>query len=56
MLGKEQKANLYEHIRKINGHARISLFAEEMKEILMFNSEVKNWLALPALSVNTKQS
>lgn len=42
MLGKEQKAKLYEHIRKINGQARISLFAEEMKEILLFNSEVKN--------------
>ena len=42
MLGKDQKARLYEHIRKINGQARISLFAEEMKEILLFNGEVKN--------------
>lgn len=42
MLGKDQKARLYDHIRKINGQARISLFAEEMKEILLFNGEVKN--------------
>jgi len=42
MLGKDQKARLYEHIRKVHGQARISLFAEEMKEILLFNGEVKN--------------
>lgn len=42
MLGKDQKARLYEHIRKAHGQARISLFAEEMKEILLFNGEVKN--------------
>lgn len=42
MLGKEQKAKLYEHITKIHGQPRIAEFGKEMTEILTFNSEVKN--------------
>ena len=42
MLGKEQKAKLYEHLRKVHGQARIGLFADEMRQILTCNGEVKN--------------
>ncbi len=40
LLGKEQKANLYEHVRDEDGIVPIDLITDEMMEI--FTSETKN--------------
>ena len=42
LLGKEQKKALYEHIRKQHGTAKVSVFGDEITEILSYREETKN--------------